>query len=331
MAQNVQAFVTEMNKAFSKKYDKPVIYAGSDEKFQVKKIPTGILSVDILTGGGLPIGRWSEIYGQESLLKTSIAMMAISEAQRMGFAGMYCDVERNVGTELFEMRGVDTDESALTVVQADLAEDYIDIIKAAMKQEVYKVIVLDSISALFTKREAESKSGEAVGTQGLFTSKMGRVLTASNDNSTALVLINQTREKIGVMFGDSTTRSGGLAPKFYDSTTLRLTKIGTNRIALQGDKKGRGHRRVSSIEIAVELEKSKVGGQHGGETVMHYDMINSRIDEASEIISLGQYYGIIRKSGRQLQVGKQKMFETQLREKLNKSPRLRRRLRQAIP
>ena len=101
------------------------------------------MSLDVLTGGGLPIGRWTEIYGAESLLKTSIAMMTIAEAQRMGFAGMYCNVERNVSEDLFKLRGVDTSPNSLTIVQADVAEDYVEIIREAMQEEVYKVIVIE--------------------------------------------------------------------------------------------------------------------------------------------------------------------------------------------
>lgn len=326
----VTSFTNQLNKKFNKKYGKDVIFAGSDERFKIRKIPTGILSLDVLTGGGLPIGRWTEIYGAESLLKTSIAMMTIAEAQRMGFAGMYCNVERNVSEDLFKLRGVDTSPNSLTIVQADVAEDYVEIIREAMQEEVYKVIVIDSIAALFPRREHDSKADSSVGAQGLLTSRMGRVLTASNDNSTALILVNQTREKIGLAFGDPTTRPGGKAPRFYDTMTIRLTNISTDRESTDSSKKGRGYRKVTGLEIAVELEKSKGGGQPGNETVLYYDVVKNQVNEVAEIISLGKKYGIITKVGRTVQLGKNKMFEAKLKEKLSKSAKLRRKLKQDI-
>ena len=325
----VSLFINQINKDFNKKYGKNVIFKGDDERFKIKKIPTGILSFDILTGGGIPIGRWVEIYGDESLLKTSIALMAISEVQRMGFAGMYCNVERNISTDLFKLRGVDIAPDKLTVVQTDLAEDYVNIIKHAMKQNIYKVIVVDSIAALFTRRENESKSDSQVGAQGLLTSKMGRVLTASNDNSTALILVNQTREKIGLSFGDPTTRPGGKAPRFYDSMIIRLTRIGTDKESIDGSK-GRGHQRVTGLEIAMSLEKTKAGGKMGDESVMYYSVKNNKVDDASEILQLGKIYNIINKVGRQVEIGNVKMFESKLKDKIRNNKKFANKLKDMI-
>ena len=326
----VTAFVNQMNKDFEKKYGKQVVFEGKDKRFKIKRIPTGILSLDLLMGGGVPIGRWCEIYGDESLLKTSIAMMAIAEAQRMGYAALYCNIERNVTNELFELRGVDLSPDKLTIVQTDIAEDYVDIIKQAMQQEIYKVIVIDSIAAMFPKREHDTKADSAVGAQGLLTSKMGRVLTASNDNSTALILVNQTREKIGISFGDSTTRPGGRAPRFYDSMTIRLTRIGTDREGTSTEKKGRGYRKVTGLQIAAELEKTKAGGIMGNETVIYYDTQNNKVDDAQEIISMGRVHGIITKVGRQLQIGSTKMFEKNLKAKLRSNKKFARNMKRLI-
>ena len=326
----VTQFVDKMNQKFRKKHDKDVIFTGDDERFKIKKIPTGILSLDILTMGGIPIGRWTEIYGHESLLKTSIALYTIANAQRLGFPCMYVNVERNITKDLLKIRGVNTSPDMLTVAQADVAEEYLEIIKEAMHEEVYKVIVLDSIAALFPRREFESKADSSVGAQGLFTSKMGRVLTASNDNSTALILVNQTREKIGISFGDPTTRPGGKAPRFYDSLVIRLTQIGKDMEATHPTKKGRGYRKMTGIEIAVEIEKTKAGGRMGAETVLHYDVQNHKIDHAQEIIVQGQLYGVVIKEGRLLRIGNTKMFEKQWIEKINKSKKATRTLQTLI-
>ena len=297
----VTSFVDEINKKYQKQLGKDVIFNADDDRFKIDRIPTGVLSIDCLTGGGFPIGRWTEIYGDESLLKTSLAMMAMAEAQRMGYAVMYCNVERNVSKDLFELRGVDTSPEKLFIMHTDVAEDYINTVRDAMKKNLFKVIVMDSISALFPRREAEGKKDEQVGAAGLMTSRMGRVLTASNDNSTAFILINQTRQKIGGFgFGDPTTRSGGKAPRFYDSMTLRLTRIGGKKeVKKDRVKTGRGYRHLKNIEIACELEKTKVSGSFmGDETVMLFDVENNRIDDVSEILAHGSRCGKIKLVGR---------------------------------
>ena len=333
MPPDVSQFVDKMNQNFRKKYNhsKDVIFTGSDGRFKIEKIPTGILSLDIITGGGIPIGRWTEIYGNESLLKTSIALYVVANAQKMGFPCMYANVERNITKELLELRGVDTSPGMLTIAQADIAEDYIDIIKQAMQQEIYKVIVIDSIAALFPRREFESKSDSTVGAQGLLTSKMGRVLTASNDNSTALILVNQTRERIGISFGDPTTRPGGKAPRFYDSLVIRLTQIGKEMQTNDpSGKKGRGFRKLKGIEIAVEIEKTKAGGQMGAETVLHYDVENHKVNLTQEIITQGLLFGIFKKEGRLLKVGSDKRFEKAWFEKIEANPKLSAQLQRLI-
>lgn len=322
-------FANKVNQKFRKSLGKDVIFPASDERFKIKRIPTGILSLDCLIGGGIPIGRWTEIYGDESLLKTSIAMMAMAETQKMGFPVMYCNVERNVSKDLFEMRGVDIDPSKLFLFQTDIAEDYVDIIKEAMQQKVFKMIVVDSIAALFPRREADSKKDSAVGAGGLLTSRMGRVLTASNDNDTAFILVNQTREKIGMSFGDPTTRPGGKAPRFYDSMTIRLTRIGSNKEGIDG-KGGRGHRRLKDIEIAVELEKTKAGGIMGSETVIHYDIRKNRINDFADIMALGAECGMINPVGRSVIFKGKKITQAAFKTKIEGSAKFRNLLKRSI-
>ena len=322
-------FANSINQKFRKQYGRDVILPASDERFQIKRIPTGILAVDCLTGGGFPMGRWTEIYGDESLMKTSIAMMAMAETQRMGFPVMYCNVERNVSQELFKLRGVDTDPEKLFVFQTDIAEEYVDTIKEAMANKVFKMIVIDSISALYPRRESDSKKDATVGAQALLTSRMGRVLTASNDNDTAFILINQTREKIGISFGDNTTRSGGKAPRFYDSMTIRLTRIGSKKVS-KHEKKGRGYRQLENMEIAVELEKTKAGGKMGAETVINYNVGKNQVDEFADIMSLGAECGLIEPVGRSVMFKGQKITQKDFRVKVEGSKKFRRLLKEAI-
>ena len=325
-------FANKVNQKYRKSTGRDVIFPASDDRFKIERIPTGILALDCLIGGGIPMGKWTEIYGDESLLKTSIAMMAMAECQRMGFPVMYCNVERNVTEELFELRGVDTDPSKLFVFQTDIGEEYVEVIRDAMRDNVFKMIVIDSISALYPRRESDSKKDSSVGAQALLTSKMGRVLTASNDNDTAFVLINQTREKIGGFgFGDTTTRSGGRAPRFYDSMTIRLTRIGSKKQPKKGAaKSGRGYRHLNNMEIAVELEKTKAGGQMGMETVINYNVRRNQIDDFTDIMSLGAECGLIEPVGRSVIFKGKKITQKDFQAKIENSDKFRRLLKDTI-
>ena len=284
--------VEKVRESLKKKFGEDVIFSGNDDRLKLKRIPTGVLSLDLLLNGGLPMGRWFEIYGDYSSLKTSIALYAIANCQKMGFPAMYCDVERSITKEFLEFRGVDTSSDMLDVVQAETGEQYIEIIKAYMKEGQHKIIVIDSIAAMLSNRENKMDLGnEPMGAGGMLTSRMTRVLTAANKYNACLVMVNQTREKF-VMFGDSTTTPGGKAPKFYAGQSVRLTRIETKR-----SKGKKGERKILSQRIAASLDKDKTSPNMGKETIINYDVTTHQIDHAEEALAQGLVHRIIKRVG----------------------------------
>ncbi len=320
MPKSNSAFLAEVNKKFGKE----VLFTADDDKFKLTKIPTGILPVDILLGGGIPLGRWIEIYGDYLSLKTTIMLMIMAEAQKLGERSLIVDLEKTITKDFIELRGCNPD--MVDIAQVDNGEEALEITKMSMQQGLHRIIGWDSLTAALPKREQEAKfDTQTVGSQGLLTSKMGRILTSANKHNVALILINQTREQIGMSFGDPTVTSGGKAPKFYSSQRIRLIRIGSETESIDSGKKRRGFRRVISSEIAVVLEKDKTG-PYGGETVIHYDVLNSSINHSEDILAQGQLHGIIKRKGKMYSIGKSSMLKKQLLEHIDSKPKLRRAL-----
>lgn len=317
-------FLAEVNKKFGKE----VLFTADNKKFKLERIPTGILPVDILLGGGIPLGRWIEIYGDYLSLKTTIMLMIMAEAQKMGERSLIVDLERTITKDFIKFRGCDPD--MVQIAQVDNGEEALEITKMSMQKGLHRIIGWDSLTAALPKREQEAKfDTQTVGSQGLLTSKMGRILTSVNKHNVALILINQTRERIGMSFGDPTVTSGGRAPKFYSSQRIRLIRIGSETESTDNKKKRRGFRRVVSSEIAVVLEKDKTG-PYGAETVIHYDVLNSSINHSEDILAQGQLYGIVKRKGKMYSIGKTKMLKKDFIETLDDKPKLRRALQAQI-
>ena len=278
-----------------------MVFNASNDKFKLERIPTGILSLDLLLSGGIPLGRWFELYGDYSTLKTTIALRAIANCHKLGFAALYCDVERSITKNFLEKCGINPKNTAngmLDIIQADTGEEYIDVIRQYLQSEQHKLIVIDSIAAMLPNREERMYVGkkvstaEPMGSTGMLTSRMTRVLTSANKHNTGLVIINQTREKM-TLFGDNTTTPGGKAPKFYAGQSVRLVTI--KRTKTQG---GRGTRKVTDQHIAAMIEKDKTSGNMGKETMIIYDQLTHSIDHAFEALTLGVEHGIIKRKGR---------------------------------
>jgi len=285
------AVVEKLKKDFNNKFGDDVIFSASHPKFKLKRIPTGCMSIDILLGGGVPLGRWVEIYGDESVLKTTLALMAVANAQRMGFPCIYVDSEKTITKEFLEHRDVDTSPDMLLIIRTETGEQVVDILKDFIKAGEHKIIVVDSLASMLPQREANMElTKEAVGAQGLMTSRMTRILTAVNKTDVCIILINQTRQKI-VTYGDPTTTPGGKAPKFYAGQRLRLIASSIAR----GSEKVRGRRKIISREIIAILEKDKTGKNYGREAVIHYNVEKHIIDDAQELLAAGQLCGIIKR------------------------------------
>jgi recombination protein RecA len=196
-------------------------------KVQIEGIPTGALNLDVAIGvGGIPRGRITEIYGPESSGKTTLCLHVIANAQRLGGIAAFVDAEHAVDIQYARKLGVDVDN--LLVSQPDTGEQALEIAEVLIRSNAVDVVVIDSVAALVPRAEIEGEMGDShVGLQARLMSQALRKLTgAVNRSHTAVVFTNQIREKIGVMFGNPETTTGGRALKFYASLRLDIRRIG---------------------------------------------------------------------------------------------------------
>jgi recombination protein RecA len=255
-------------------------------KVQVAAIPTGAINLDAATGvGGIPRGRITEIYGPESSGKTTLCLHVIANAQRTGGIAAFIDAEHALDIEYGRKLGVDVDN--LLVSQPDTGEQALEIAETLVRSGALDVVVIDSVAALVPRAEIEGEMGDShVGLQARLMSQALRKLTgAINRSQTAVVFTNQIREKIGVMFGNPETTTGGRALKFYASLRLDIRRIGSikDREELVGNK------------ARVKVVKNKVAPPF---KQADFDiMFNVGIDHFGIIVDLGVESDVIQKSG----------------------------------
>ena len=222
-AKAIEAALAQIDKQFGKG---SIMRLGSREKVEVAAIPTGSLSLDAALGvGGMPRGRVIEIYGPESSGKTTLALHVISEAQKRGGMAAFVDAEHALDSSYAGKLGVDIDN--LLVSQPDSGEQALEIAEVLIRSGAVDVLVIDSVAALVPRSELEGEMGEAqMGLQARLMSQALRKLTSIVSKSkTCLIFINQLREKIGVMFGNPETTTGGRALKFYASIRCDIRRI----------------------------------------------------------------------------------------------------------
>ncbi|NLI30179.1 MAG: recombinase RecA [Nitrospiraceae bacterium] len=263
-----------------------VMRLGAKETEVVPAIPTGSLTLDIATGvGGFPRGRIIEIYGPESSGKTTLALNAISQAQKSGGVAAFIDAEHALDVAYAGRLGVDIEN--LLVSQPDTGEQALEIAETLVRSGAVDIVVVDSVAALVPKAEIEGDMGDSLpGLQARLMSQAMRKLTAAISKSNAtIIFINQIRMKIGVMFGNPETTTGGNALKFYASMRLDIRKTDT----LKEGQDAVGGR------VRVKIVKNKVAPPF---RQAEFDIFfNEGISKVGEIIDLGVEKGLIEKAG----------------------------------
>ena len=263
-----------------------IMRLGSENKIRVDAIPTGAINLDAAIGvGGIPRGRITEIYGPESSGKTTLTLHVVANAQRQGGVAAFIDAEHALDVEYARKLGVDID--SLLISQPDTGEQALEICEILVRSGAVDVVVIDSVAALVPKAEIEGDMGDShVGLQARLMSQALRKLTGAIARSrTSVIFINQLREKIGVMFGNPETTTGGKALKFYASLRLDIRRIGPVKEKEE----------VVGSHVRVKVVKNKVAAPF---RQAEFDIMYAEgISHVSLLVDIGAEANIIEKSG----------------------------------
>ena len=273
-----------------------VMVLGDDVKLDIDSIPTGSLALDIALGiGGIPKGRIIEIYGPESSGKTTLALHMLAEAQKIGGTGAFVDAEHALDPGYAKNLGVDIEN--LIISQPDTGEQALEITEALVRSNAVDLIIIDSVAALVPKAEIDGEMGAAqIGLQARLMSQALRKLTgAINKSKCTVVFINQLREKVGIMFGNPETTTGGRALKFYSSVRLDIRRT---EIIKKGDE-------MIGNRVRVKVVKNKIAPPF---KQAEFDIMYGKgISSVGNILDVASEADIVKKAGAWYSYGEERL------------------------
>jgi len=288
---------------------------------QVESIPTGSISLDIALGvGGLPRGRIIEIFGPESSGKTTLALHCAAEAQKRGGVAAFIDAEHALDPSYAKRIGVNIKD--LLVSQPDSGEQALQIVENLVRSKEVDIIIVDSVAALAPRVEIEGEMGDQhIGLQARLMSQALRKLSSIvSKTKTIVIFLNQTRMKVGIMFGNPETTPGGLALKFYSSVRIRL----------QPRAKIKSKDKIIGVRVEAKIVKNKVAPPFKtAEFDIYY---NEGISYIADLVNVGIKYDVIKKSGSWLEYEKQKLGQGMeaVKQFLRKNPKLVEKIRKDV-
>ncbi|MBC7646220.1 MAG: recombinase RecA [Pseudopedobacter sp.] len=275
----IETTMAQIEKQFGKG---AIMKLGADARLDIQTISTGSLSLDVALGaGGIPRGRITEIYGPESGGKTTLALSVVAQAQKEDGVCAFIDAEHALDPVYAKAIGVDTD--ALLVSQPDSGEQALEIMELLIRSGAVDLIVVDSVAALTPRAEIEGEMGDSLpGLQARLMSQALRKLTPLlSRTNTAAIFINQVREKIGVMYGNPETTTGGRALKFYASIRMRVSKVGKPT--------------EDTATARIKVEKNKIAAPF---KEVELDLVFGKgFDQLSDLVTVAADFGILKKSG----------------------------------